>query len=181
MQGEEQGKRRVALQLILGVRRLSVTAMNWELVSVVADVVGATAVVVSLIYLARQVRTSNRLARVEAYRAPNSDLNTLNATFSTDSIFRSALRRAFEGAERDELEADERTVLDGYLISVTNIYEQLSRETREGIIESGPDRFGGRSLFSLPYYRTSWDFYKPNLSVEFVKEFEASGFMLEQR
>ena len=72
--------------------------MNWELASAVADLAGAAAVVMSLVYLARQVRMSNRLARAEAYRSPNSDLNSLNATFSTDPIFRAAFRRAIEGA-----------------------------------------------------------------------------------
>ena len=151
--------------------------MDWEVISVVADVVAAAAVVVSLIYLARQVRTSNRLARAEAYRSPNSDLNTLNATFSTDPAFREAFRRALEGSTRDEMDPDECTVLDGYMISVTNIYEQLSRETREGIIESGADSFGARGLFALPYYRTSWSFYKMNLSAKFVQEFEGSELM----
>lgn len=163
--------------LVSVVRRQVATDMDWEVISMVADVVGATAVVVSLIYLAQQVRTSNRLARAEAYRSPNSDLN---ATFSTDRAFRKAFRRALEGATREDMDPDERTVLDGYLISVTNIYEQLSRETREGIIESGSDRFGARGLFALPYYRTSWSFYKLNLSVDFVNEFEGSKLMLAE-
>lgn len=151
--------------------------MELEVISVMADVIGAAAVVVSLIYLAQQVRTSNRLARAEAYRAPNSDLNGLNAAFCTDPVFRRAFNRALEGATRDEMDPDERMVLDGYLISVTNIYEQLSRETREGVIESGFDRFGARGLFALPYYRTSWSFYKLNLSAKFAEEFERSDAM----
>ena len=132
--------------------------MNWELASAVADLAGAAAVVISLVYLARQVRMSNRLARAEAYRSPNSDLNSLNATFSTDPIFRAAFRRAIEGATRDKLDADERTVLDGYLISVTNTYEQLAREVREGILDPHTFSFGARGLFLLPYYQTSWSF-----------------------
>jgi hypothetical protein len=88
--------------------------VNWQLAQTIAEIISAIGVVISLVYLARQVQTSNRLARAEAYRSPNSDLNSLNATFSTDPVFRAALRRALEGATRDELEADERTALDGY-------------------------------------------------------------------
>ena len=58
--------------------------MNWEAIAAIGEVVGATAVVVSLVYLATQVLVSNRLARAEAWRVPNSDLNAINATFSTD-------------------------------------------------------------------------------------------------
>jgi hypothetical protein len=147
--------------------------MNWEIVGVVAEVVGAAAVVVSLIYLARQVRTSNRLARAEAYRSPNSDLNTLNAAFSIDPVFRQAFRRAIDGATRKQLEPDERTVLDGYLISVTNIYEQLDREIREEILDSESLGFGAHGLFELPYFRISWGFYRQNLGSRFVESFEA--------
>jgi hypothetical protein len=148
--------------------------MNWELASAVAEVSGAAAVVISLVYLARQVRLSNRLGRAEAYRSLNSDLNSLNATFSTDPVFRAALRRAIEGATRDELGADERTVLDGYLISVTNVHEQLTREVREGILDPNNVGFGARNLFLLPYYRTSWSFYRTTLSSNFVEQFEKS-------
>jgi hypothetical protein len=151
--------------------------MNWEAIGAIAELLGAVAVVVSLVYLARQVRTSNRLARAEAYRSPNSDLNALNAAFSTDPIFRKAFRRALDGATRDELEPDERTVLDGFLISLTNIYEQLAREAREGILDSGSPSFGGRGAFSLPYYQTSWSFYKEQLSSAFVEEFEKSDIV----
>ncbi len=58
----------------------------------IGEVVGAIATVASLIYLAVQVRASNRLARAEASRSPNSDLNSLNAAFGTDPTFRAAFR-----------------------------------------------------------------------------------------
>ncbi|MEE4147001.1 MAG: hypothetical protein V2I26_19505 [Halieaceae bacterium] len=54
-------------------------------------IAAAIAVVLSLIYLARQVDIANRLARAEASRTPNSDLNALNATFGTDAVFRPAI------------------------------------------------------------------------------------------
>jgi len=66
--------------------------MNWEMLGAVADTAGAIAVVVSLVYLSRQVADTNRLARAEASRAPNSDLNMLNASFGTDRAFRAATR-----------------------------------------------------------------------------------------
>ena len=87
--------------------------MNWEMLGAVADTAGAIAVVVSLVYLSRQVADTNRLARAEASRAPNSDLNMLNASFGTDRAFRAALRRASEGGDfekRYSLDGDGETV-----------------------------------------------------------------------
>lgn len=146
--------------------------MNWEILATAAELVGAVAVVISLIYVSRQIRMSNQLARAEASRAPTSDLNMLNASFGVDPAFRAALRKAIEGLERKDFEPDDRVLLDLYLVSVTNIYEQLSREVREGILGEQALDFGGKGLFELPFYRTSWPILKPFLSSPFTDEFE---------
>jgi hypothetical protein len=136
------------------------------------EFVAAIATVATLIYLANQIRASNRLARAEASRTPNSDLNSLNAAFGTDPIFRAAIREVLAGASRDELEQSDRTLLDYYLISITNIQEQLAREIREGVLDPDALDFGGAGLFLLPYYRTSWSLYRDYLSSSFVVAFE---------
>jgi len=136
------------------------------------EFVAAIATVATLIYLAIQIRASNRLARAEASRTPNSDLNSLNAAFGTDPIFRAAIREVLTGASRDELEQSDRTLLDYYLISITNIQEQLAREIREGVLDPDALDFGGAGLFLLPYYRTSWSLYRDYLSSSFVVAFE---------
>ncbi|MGR8949233.1 MAG: hypothetical protein ACU84Q_14380 [Gammaproteobacteria bacterium] len=72
--------------------------MNWAMLDVIAQTAGVVAVVVSLVYLARQVDIANRLARAEASRTPNSDLNLLNSTFGTDPIFRRQFQEVLRGA-----------------------------------------------------------------------------------
>ena len=147
--------------------------MNWAAISVIAEVLSAIAVIVSLLYLARQVSTSNRLARAEAYRSPNSDLNAMNATYSTIPEFNRAIRQVLDGAIRKDLSIEDRTPMDAYLVSLTNLYEQLTREVREGIL--GPDayrNFGGKGFFLTPYYRDSWCLYRNFLSENFVGDFE---------
>jgi len=148
--------------------------MNWEAIGAVGEVAAAIAVVVSLVYLAHQVRTSNRLARAEAWRQPTSDLNSLNAAFATDPVFRRALAKAyFEGVERSALEPDEAMVLDVYLVSITNLYEQLFREVREGVLDESAMRdFGAQSLLMTAYYRSSWEIYRPTFGPSFVEFFE---------
>jgi hypothetical protein len=136
------------------------------------ELVAAIATVATLIYLATQIRASNRLARAEASRTPNSDLNSINASFGTDPLFRAAMRRILTGSIRTELEAGERLLLDFYLISITNIQEQLAREIREGILDPDALDFGGAGLFLLPYYRTSWPLYRDYLTSAFVESFE---------
>jgi len=154
------------------VRQNEKNAMNWEAAGAIGEIAGATAVVVSLVYLAKQVAMSNRLARSDAFRDPNSELNSLNTAFGLNPIFRSAFRKTINGAGRGELEPDECTVMDFYLISATNIFDQLSREVREGILGKDALDFGGKGLFLLPYYRASWPLYRDHFDTTLVKEFE---------
>jgi hypothetical protein len=136
------------------------------------ELIAAIATVATLIYLAIQIRASNRLARAEASRTPNSDLNSLNAAFGTDPTFRAAIRKVLAGASRTELEEGDRLLIDFYSISITNLQEQLAREIREGILDPHALDFGGAGLFLLPYYRTSWPLYREYLTAPFVRDFE---------
>jgi len=146
--------------------------MSWDMLSALSEVAGVVAVVISLLYLSRQVRMGNQLARAEASRTPTSDLNMLNASFGQNPKFHAALRKAIEGWDRARFEPDDRILLDLYFVSVSNIYDQLIREVREGIIDEKALDFGGKGLFELPFYRTSWPILKPFLSTPFVTEFE---------
>ena len=143
------------------------------MVGVIAQIVSVIGVVVSVVYLARQVDIANRLARAEASRTPNSDLNLLNATFGTDPVFRSEFQNVLRGAVRAEVGADARMAIDLYLISMTNLQDQLVREIRAGILEEDGQDFGGAGLFLLPYYRSSWPIFRPYFNSKFVQMFEA--------
>src|SRR5262245_13744765 len=52
-------------------------AVNWEAISAIGQIVGALAVVISLIYLAREIRTNARSARVASLHDVNRWLGEL--------------------------------------------------------------------------------------------------------
>ncbi|WOJ97688.1 hypothetical protein R0137_03720 [Congregibacter brevis] len=157
--------------------------MNWEAIAATSEVVGAIAVVVSLVYLATQVAVSNRLARAEAWRVPNSDLNSLNAAFATDPVFRSAQFKLYhQGVDRSGLSNDECVAIDMYIVSVLNIYEQIYREVREGTLKEYSIRdFGASSILDLLYFQESWSLYKPSLGASFVEYFESNVISKSER
>ncbi len=136
------------------------------------ELVAAAATVATLGYLSIQIRTSNRLARAEASRSPNSDLNAINGAFGTNAAFLAALRQILTGAERADIDPLDRSLLDMYLLSVTNLQEQLYRELWAGVVDEEALDFGGKGLFLLPYYRTSWPIYRNYLTSAFVEQFE---------
>ena len=52
-------------------------AVNWEAISAIGQIVGAIAVVVSLIYLAREIRSNARSARIASLHDVNRWLGEL--------------------------------------------------------------------------------------------------------
>ena len=148
--------------------------MNWEMISAIGEIVGAVAVVASLVYLARQVRFSNRLAQAEAFRTPISDINNLNATFGLDPTFRDAIFRVIEGATPDDLTPDQAQVAEIFLIAVLNSYEQLFREVRAGVLnEEALSDFAGSFLLELPFLRARWPSMRLRLGTSFVRFVES--------
>ena len=83
--------------------------MNWDAIGAVGEIVGAAAVVVSLVYLASQLRQSNELARQTAYRefqaAFDDVMAQANAHPEIHKLWRKALydREEISDIERERL------------------------------------------------------------------------------
>lgn len=87
--------------------------MNWEAISTIAEIVGATAVVISLIYLATQIRQNSRQVeeqvralRLQAYDSAGADFSALRLHISASPQVASVWRRAKDSYSA--LSADER-------------------------------------------------------------------------
>jgi hypothetical protein len=149
--------------------------VNWDMISAIGEITGALAVVVSLVYLGRQIAFSNRLAQAEAFRSPISDINNLNATFAMDPVYRDAVFRVIEGSSPEELDSDEIRLVEIFMISVLNCYEQLFREVRRGVLEEAAlSEFGGNFLFQLPFLRGRWQGMRQRLGPPFVEYIEST-------
>jgi len=149
--------------------------MNWDMIGAIGEIAGALAVVASLVYLARQIRFSNRLAQAEAFRSPISDMNSLNATFGMDQGFREAAFRMLEGASPEDLGSEHTQLVEIYLISIFNCYEQLFREVSRGVLDQQAlSEWGGRVLFELPFTRERWPGMRQRLGPTFVEYIESN-------
>ena len=58
--------------------------MNWDAAGAIGEIVGAAAVIGSLVYFALQIRESRKQARVDNFHSAISNLNTLNAAMGSD-------------------------------------------------------------------------------------------------
>ena len=72
-----------------------------------------------------------------------------------------------------DLKDDEESLVDSFLISTMQIYEQLFREVRAGILDPAAlDEFTGESGFHLPYFKEKWPVYRKIILPSFAKFME---------
>ena len=108
--------------------------MNWEAISAVGEVFGATAVVISLLYLAAQVRTQNRESRLAA----NHEI--LEAYRNTGVAFQSSenaqlLTKANHDFE--SLDEPQRIQIISLILPVLRLWEEAFYQNRDGRFEDG--------------------------------------------
>ena len=65
--------------------------MNWDAIGAMAESLGAIAVIVSILYLATQVRQTNQMAKFDIIRELMGQFNELNRLYATDSTIRRVL------------------------------------------------------------------------------------------
>ena len=108
--------------------------MNWTAIGAIGELLGAAAVVVSLIYLGAQVRNQTRQARLEASRALSQGVTDLSMALCTDPEMADLWMRA--SADAQSLSPVEqmryRTYLNGYF----KMFEQAFLLHRADSIDS---------------------------------------------
>lgn len=137
-------------------------------------------VVAGIVFLAAEMRQSNRLAQAEAWRASTSEVTTLNAAFGVNPRFDPLITRVMQGEDVSSCELDDASIMTAYMASVGNVYEQLFREVRDGVLDQRAldEFFVGRFLFESPFFRTKWtEFLRDLWSDSFVEWVEETHDM----
>ena len=58
--------------------------MNWEAIGAIGEIVGAVAVIATLIYLAQQIKQQNASAKISMYESVVEGFNNVNASLADD-------------------------------------------------------------------------------------------------
>ena len=111
--------------------------MNWEAISTIAEIVGAAAVVISLIYLAAQIRQNNRQVeehvralRLQAYDTAGADFSALRLHISGSPQLSSVWRRAKDNYRT--LEPDEKAQANELLHELMWAYHNIFSRMEDG-------------------------------------------------
>jgi hypothetical protein len=103
--------------------------VNWEAISAIGQIVGAIAVVVSLIYLAREIRSNARSARL----ASVGSLNRCLAEIATHPHLAEVWNRGMR--DLDSLEGADLHTFNAFIMQLFYIFKELYYQHLEGHLD----------------------------------------------
>ena len=154
--------------------------MNWDVASSIGEVVGSIAVVISLVYVALQIRHANKQSEVDSLRHTWDGLNQICDRMSESKETASIINRGRVSFK--SLDDDERLIFEHIHLRLLNTLESwylqvmktskpgLYRDTQianlEGIVAGYLDHPGARDLWDTlrPYFDSIADLVDQKLS-----------------
>ena len=152
--------------------------MNWEAISTIAEIVGATAVVVSLVYLATQIRQNNRQVeeqiralRLQSYDSAGADFSALRLHVS-GSLQRSSVWRRAKDDYRT-LEPDEQAQMSEMLHELMWAYQNIFSRMLGGAEDEMLRKIVDKNLGYWMANRGFREWWRTERKTPFTDEFEA--------
>ena len=146
--------------------------MNWEAISTISEVIGAIAVVVSLVYLAVQIRQNTHTSKSATRQAIADAIARPPSDFFTDAEFTRNFLRHLEG---ERLDASEVLQLQAYCYVTLRTWENIHYQYRSGMLnedEWEALRRNVKALLQVPIWRDYWDREREIYSSPFRKEID---------
>ena len=107
--------------------------MNWEAIGAVGEVIGAVGVIVTLVYLATQIRSNTQATRIASFHATTDSLNQVNLLFASDRELAGMFADSFENEGNWDREASARW--NFILLAMYRIFESAYFQRNEGVLE----------------------------------------------
>jgi hypothetical protein len=125
--------------------------VNWEAIGAIGELVAAFAVLITLVYLAIQVRQAKSELHVSSLHEANKLMNDVSLARATSPELAKVLTRA--AMQPAELEPWEESMIDGYFIACMNSWELALEQQSSGAL--GVERSELVSAFA-EFLRQSW-------------------------
>lgn len=105
--------------------------MNWDAIGATGEVIGAIAVVATLIYLSLQIRSAQRDAQTSNFHRVADSFNDLNRLIASDPKMADLFNKGM--ADFGALEEVERTQFSFLCITAVRIYDSLYYQLQRGV------------------------------------------------
>jgi hypothetical protein len=152
--------------------------VNWEALGAIGDALGALGVIVSLVYLAKQIRVSaaqteanSKIIRGTAYQQFRMQVNAVVALRVTDAELALIWDKGL--SDYDSLNESEQSRFSSMIFLVVGNWESQHHLTEVGIFDEsmGANRHG---LVSRPGFKRWWELRRGQYSPGFRAEIERS-------
>ena len=147
--------------------------MNWDAIGAIGEVIGALAVVVTLLFLSQQLRQNTRTVR-NAYRSQMAETVSNSISVMQNPEFARILVVALN--DSDALTPEEQVVFGSFILRIVRIWEDAYFQWVEGDYESGAwlaNRAYMLDTLSNPEARKVFDTRKKWFDARFVEYVEA--------
>ena len=136
----------------------------------VVELVGLTAIVASLVFLAIEIRQSNQIGRLEAMQAMGAEWGTIGIELASSDRLTELTTQVFSGAIPTDFEAADNTAIALVLLSLDHQWEMRYNQLQLDVLESGDFSYpmSTNRLFSSKYHRAMWPRIRPEFSEEFA-------------
>lgn len=147
--------------------------MDWAAVGAIGEVLGAIGVIVSLLYVATQVRANTRSIRASTYQALIDTSARITLTLGSDPQVAGVFSKGMAGVE--ELSPSELAQFQWLFHSGVRAFESAHFQFVNGTMESEfwkGWQEGIRGVMGSPGGRRMWPAVRPRLRVSFVEFIE---------
>jgi hypothetical protein len=150
--------------------------MNWDAVGAIAELIGALGVIISLLYLAQQIRLSSEqtkrnslIVRGTAYQQFRQQVNTVVALRVSDPDVADIWERGL--IDMESLDAQDRSRFSGLIFMMAGNWESQYYLKQSGILDEkmGADR---KMVINSPGFRQWWELRKGTYDIDFRNHIE---------
>ncbi len=147
--------------------------MNWDAVGAVGQLLGTAAVVASLLWVARQVQASNRIAQADAYRAAQLKMAELVSSWSDDPAWMTLfVEIRYRGLRREQMTPTQSTRAGFRLQALLTHYSAIHRDVTLGILPESAYEIQAEQVFRTPFMRQLWPVLREDHSSDFIRFME---------
>lgn len=143
--------------------------MNWDAIGAIGEIVGALGVILSVLYLAIQIRKDARARVAETSHSVAARAGAVQQILSENRELAAAWRKGLRG-DTESLDEADVTQFEAFLSVITRSYDDAFYQYREGLIEERVWLAWARSIPDVvrsPGYAAWWQSRKHWYSDEF--------------
>ena len=124
--------------------------MDWSALGAISEIISALAVIVTLIYLSKQIKNNTKEVKTENIHRVTDSFNQINILIAGNADLADVWWRGFESF--DDLNDKEKSRLNFLLLSVFRIYDSLYYQIKHG---TGDEELWSTELETLDFVFSS--------------------------